>query len=517
MNSDHKEEGNRMSDSCSYLLWIKSRCALIWVVLVLFSQILWGLSGAWAAPTISGYSGTVAHNQTVIITGSDFGLKPSSAPVIWDDCSGGNVTDKWDGAWPDSSALPDDSPEYLLPMRGVPLAHSNVTRYLAGCAAGGSEGYPSNVMVWKRRIITSYPAYSYISFYTRVDPLFNSGDNYKWFDYSTGNSPYTADSDDRANWYLEYVGGLGNSHHVNGNGSTIYNQGPDWTVDLLGNSKYFGPSINPKGQWVKIELELKYTPDDDGWFNIYENGKLIKDGPALRSYNGPTDKYNGTDRNEAIGGFSRLVGPDNWRYFNDIYLDWTLSRVVLGNAADHAQCTIREPQVPTAWSEDTITINVNTGKLVAGQTAYLFVIDAEGSVSGGREVTIGGVLPDTTPPSLSSGQPADILAAGTTEAVISVTTNEMATCRWSQTPGTAYGDMTQAFSNTDGMLHTTAVEGLSDGNNYDFYVRCEDSSNNANETDYKITLSVVEEGASAASPGDSSSGCFISTSHTGGE
>src|SRR5439155_103057 len=52
---------------------------------------------------------------------------------------------------------------------------------------------------------------------------------------------------------------------------------------------------------------------------------------------------------------------------------------------------------------------------------------------------------DTTPPLRTNGRPSGTLPAGTTEATLSLATNEGATCRYSTTPGAAYGAMTASF------------------------------------------------------------------------
>ena len=50
----------------------------------------------------------------------------------------------------------------------------------------------------------------------------------------------------------------------------------------------------------------------------------------------------------------------------------------------------REIQIPTAWSDNSITIKINQGSFQAGDTAYLFVVDEEGNVSYGYPVVIDG-------------------------------------------------------------------------------------------------------------------------------
>jgi Tol biopolymer transport system component len=98
---------------------------------------------------------------------------------------------------------------------------------------------------------------------------------------------------------------------------------------------------------------------------------------------------------------------------------------------------------------------------------------------------------DATPPVRSNGQPSGTQPAGTTQATLSLVTNEGATCRYSTTPGPAYGAMTDTFASTGGTGHATPVGGLSDGGSYTFYVRCQDTAGNANPDDYPIAFNVA--------------------------
>ncbi len=117
-------------------------------------------------------------------------------------------------------------------------------------------------------------------------------------------------------------------------------------------------------------------------------------------YAGPTDKYPGTQRTEGLGGYARMYNqPNNWRYWADVYLDYSRARVVLANNADINKATIIEPQIPSSWSNTSIGITVNLGKFTAGQTAYLFVYDPSGVPnSTGLPITVGGSS-GTSPPS----------------------------------------------------------------------------------------------------------------------
>jgi len=97
---------------------------------------------------------------------------------------------------------------------------------------------------------------------------------------------------------------------------------------------------------------------------------------------------------------------------------------------------------------------------------------------------------DTTPPIISNGQPSGVLSTGTTSTTISVTTNEVATCRYSTSTGIAYNSMTpMTDSNT---MHTAIINGLVNGISYNYYVKCKDTIGNTNTQDYLIHFSIPQ-------------------------
>ncbi|PIR70650.1 MAG: hypothetical protein COU46_00360, partial [Candidatus Niyogibacteria bacterium CG10_big_fil_rev_8_21_14_0_10_42_19] len=93
-----------------------------------------------------------------------------------------------------------------------------------------------------------------------------------------------------------------------------------------------------------------------------------------------------------------------------------------------------------------------------------------------------------------NGSPSGFLPAGTTNTNISLNTDENATCKYSTSSGVSYSSMTETFSTTGGTTHSSNVSGLSDGNTYNYYVRCSDGSGNANIDDYIINFSVYQPG-----------------------
>jgi hypothetical protein len=327
-----------------------------------------------ATPLPESVSGTLNHGATITISGSGFGSKAGAAPLVWDNASAAAVTDLWTGAWPDQ--LPGYNLAYYAPMRGIGLPHTHVTRYLAGAQAsntGADTGY--NVLVWKSLPAPPLPYYIYASWYQRADDQWHFGgdNNFKTFDYSAGTEPYALGQ----SWYTCY-----GPPHPNSNTDT----GLQWTQetgtplsdpDQNGHNAWWGQAVNPMaGQWSKVEIAIRVSSQSDGYINIWENGQQVM------NYAGVTDNYGSAQRSISIGGYARMQGyTSNWRYFDDIYVDTTLARVVLADKPVLSQASIVELQIPSAWSDGSISAQVNLGKFTQGQTAYLFVVDASGNVS----------------------------------------------------------------------------------------------------------------------------------------
>jgi hypothetical protein len=99
--------------------------------------------------------------------------------------------------------------------------------------------------------------------------------------------------------------------------------------------------------------------------------------------------------------------------------------------------------------------------------------------------------PDTTPPGRFNPQPSGTLPSGTTSVNMNLTTNESATCRYSTSSGIPYSSMTNTFSGAGTMFHSTIVSSLSNGNTYNYYVRCNDTAGNTNTDDFAISFSVA--------------------------
>ena len=246
---------------------------------------------------------------------------------------------------------------------------------------GADSGYA--VTVFKAIQAPPLPYYIYASWYQRADDQWHFGgdNNFKTFDYSQGSEPYSNQS-----WYTCY--GLPHPGSTTDIPQWVYETGTPLTdPDQNGHNAWWSSAVNPMGgKWSKVEISIRVSDKNDGYLRVVENGRQVV------AYAGVTDNYGGSQRTIAVGGYARMQGyTGNWRYYDDIYLDTTLQRVVLADKPVLSQATIIEPQIPTTWSDGSITATVNLGKFTQGQTAYLFVVDATGTPSAtGQAVVAGG-------------------------------------------------------------------------------------------------------------------------------
>lgn len=97
------------------------------------------------------------------------------------------------------------------------------------------------------------------------------------------------------------------------------------------------------------------------------------------------------------------------------------------------------------------------------------------------------MLNDTTPPIISNPSPNSAQSYTTTSVILSVNTDESATCRYNLTD-ISYDNMTGLFN--DNVTIHTASYNVSSGTSYTIYVRCRDTLNNTDNSSVTISFSV---------------------------
>jgi hypothetical protein len=163
-------------------------------------------------------------------------------------------------------------------------------------------------------------------------------------------------------------------------------------TELCNGNPEFGPIStfsgipNPNSAWRHREVRAQYGPT--GYLELKTDNVHSTVSPVQCDTGYDLD---GSARLESIGGFvvggyarAYVAGGTTdsrmTRYFDDVYIDDTWSRVVLTDNQTYDQATITEPQIPSAWDNqsapNSVTVTTNLGALT-GDTAYLFVFDSD--------------------------------------------------------------------------------------------------------------------------------------------
>jgi hypothetical protein len=236
---------------------------------------------------------------------------------------------------------------------------------------------------------------------------------------------------------------------------------------------------------------------DDGSFNINSNelrSSSIFDYETKNSYNiclrtddangGTYDKnfvvtVNDLDEvNPIISEVTPVATPTN-----DNTPSYTFTTNEAGSITYGGDCS--SSTVAASVGNNIVTFNLLTEGLHNNCT--IRVTDSSGNLS--NILAVSNFIIDTTPPVRSNGAPSGILMMGTTQATISLTTNENSTCKYDTNPGLGYAAMANTFTTTGAMAHSELVVGLTNGNTYNYYVRCTDNLNQ-NVDDYIISFSI---------------------------
>jgi hypothetical protein len=96
---------------------------------------------------------------------------------------------------------------------------------------------------------------------------------------------------------------------------------------------------------------------------------------------------------------------------------------------------------------------------------------------------------DTTAPTLSNGRPTGQQLADAVTSILTLTTDEAATCKYSEVAGQAYAAMPSTFASEPSTQHATTVTGVSPGA-HTFFVRCADHGGTVTTSDFLINFSV---------------------------
>jgi hypothetical protein len=335
--------------------------------------IFFGLSNyAQAAPSISGVSGSVSNANSVVISGGGFGVKSPAAPLIWDNFEGGvSGTPLFnDPRWPSYRGAPE-SAYYtdVLPYSGTLSVYNWVTGPDAPVKSTLGSFWTNNFFFDPTDTIY----YSYMSRYVATGEP-----------HPVTGKPDIVYKNGRTNAYPNKYSGPGAvklSHRM-----AIYNPG---TGDIV-----VGDDITVDSPlWHRHEIYKRNSdpgvPNGEFWVSI-------RDGEQVRHLVNAVTRlagYTFQQTNIILGVM--LANPasdgDHKAWVDDVYVDNTRARVEICEGSTWAARTRCDIQIPSAWSNNSITFSANQGAFTSGQNAYLYVVDSTGAVNAsGYPITIGG-------------------------------------------------------------------------------------------------------------------------------
>lgn len=297
------------------------------------------------AASISGLSGTLTNGSPITLSGS-FGSKAAAAPVLWDTIS--------------------NQAAYSALANGDTIPVGVGDPWPLQCSLGGGACVKYNTSDTQRGVSsamykassTSYPYMDgitwpktnqvYVSWWWKCDTQINDGGNH------SSKFLRLSDSTDEQNKTLSWT-----QSEIN-----VFNN-PTNLVQFNGTS-------NTVNGWDFFEL----------WFdsaNTVTTGRL--NGTAIfTDYSWAAAAPMQFNEVWKVGLDSGGVSPLSvTAWLEDIYVDSTFSRVMIGDASTYAACTHLEMQPPSAWGSGQVTVTLNIGSFAPNATVYFYAFDSAGS------------------------------------------------------------------------------------------------------------------------------------------
>lgn len=370
---------------------------------------IFGLAGdsEAAIPNIDTVSSAISDGQSITIGGSNFGSKTTAAP--------------------------------FRSSYGNPVANMNFQQTRTIDPSYWTNYVPSCTSIQNqfKRTNGSYMQLAYTAGCTGSGlrtfgfPMASGKYYLAWWDYLSSDFDWTQMSTGASAIKYVYLNAGSNTHNAlcvqqNGtlfaqalggiDGSTAEEQDANFIHPFYSGGFYARPLSwvvdyhLPLGQWYFIEMIYQMNSAQgvhDGSYELRVNNQQIFKANNADLYPSGTIGDPGFE-DVALGGNYGWNGglQTYYRYYGDIYFDDSFAKVIIGDNQDYTKCTHREIQIPTVWgsSGNSITFNAKQGTFANG-TAYLFVMDDDGNVSAGKQITLGsgGSIPDATLPAIPSG------------------------------------------------------------------------------------------------------------------
>jgi len=329
----------------------------------------------FAAPTITGVSGTIVDNSSVTVSGLSFGNGPNVE--LFDPFEGGitgndiPINGARHGAWSSTGTY---GPTYNA------TAHSGSHSMLI-------TDQLNHHLLQFQKTFSSPCTEVFISYWVRIPDgtnfpcaseaaTFGTGSCWKFVWLMDSADGYRGDDDMciPTYYYTKAFGYMGNDYNPNiGLGRSWWS----WT------------------EWIRMTFWLKADPANPSTSNgtfqfqsLTTTGGLDTQTKTDKTvFNGDTNQYDDSTFQWTQINFPGWIGSTYATctpVYDDIYIASganAQARVEIGNNPIYNSCTNLSICTPTAWSENSITITLNQGSFANSETLFLFVVDADGNVN----------------------------------------------------------------------------------------------------------------------------------------
>lgn len=330
----------------------------------------------FAAPSIT--SVVTNADGTATISGLGFGTKANAAPLIWENFEGNQFVPGL----------------YLKDIDSSWVPGADKGAQVIACPGGG-KCIRNHIYNTDDGTGVSIPHNKWATNMKAVPPSTELYYTYKLYLAYSGAKPYGIGKLGRI--MTDVPGGSYSSTGTVGISSwqPLYNAGTGWLYipTTTEQFKYFSVDALPIQKWFRQEIYgKKSTPGvADGAVYVSNNGTTIVDNKAAITCAAGYDfNYKAIYLPMSVANTETQLGTTDTVIditVDDVYVDNTLARVELCDSPNWSSCSVKEVQIPSAWSSSQISFSFNQGSLPA--SAYLYVVDSTGAAnSAGYKINI---------------------------------------------------------------------------------------------------------------------------------
>jgi hypothetical protein len=340
-------------------------------------------------PSITAVSGSLT-GPTLTISGVNFGSKPSGPPWKFDSMDGANGDRLESRGWLVHQNTPQPALSSVRPRPNTGATTSaRLTQTMGNVPWFGFGNNDGGYMSFTAESAANYrpfPTPAWIDYWMYFHPPAGSN-NYKFFRHHANNSSSIPNSF----WGMSGPGGVTTCDNFTW---SSFN-GPGILGESAGHPSLGCPVLRDK--WVHVQMAFR-TGVTDGQFWMWIDGVEYFSSP-----NGWQFESVGTQRaNFGLESQQLTSTGDGEMYIDDFYIDNSYARVELCSGTPWSARGHCETQIPIAWANDAIQVQLNRGSFPSLAGLYLYVVNAQGAIgTPSASFALGGTTPPQPPASVN--------------------------------------------------------------------------------------------------------------------